>query len=736
MWIVDDSATARLQLERLVGERYALRVFSDGATMLEALANAPSPDLLLLDWEMPGMTGIEVARFVRTQRDEIELPILMVTAREEQSTASEALAAGANDIVRRPFDAAELLARIKNVLQLRQLADTRMSSLRALFAQVPAAVAHLRGPTHVYDLANASYLALVGEQQVVGRTLAEVYPHPKLVAELARAYRSGDAILLEELLIGIDRAELYFTITLQPTRDGAGDVDGVFVHAVEVTARVHAKQRASFDAEHAERARAQLAALFRQAPVAIALLRGPTHIVELANPHVCMLWGRTEAQVLGKPLFTTLPEIIGFGLEPLLAGVLATGVAHVGTEQFVPVARGPGGALEDVYFNFVYEPLGDDAVLVVATDVTTSVLARRETERLAAALREREERLRLALEASEAGAWEVDLATKIVDGDPLVRGLFGLRDDESFTLASAFARMSPEDAARVANSIDRAIAGDRGGAYAEQYRVGETWISARGQVLFDTAGVPARFVGTLLDISARKEAEALLERTADFERYVVAMVSHDLRTPMQAISTGTELLLTAGELSDLATRTLHRIRNNADRATRMIRDVLDFTQVRLGGGFTLHRKPEDLAAIATEMLDELRATAPDREIVLRASGETTGNWDADRLAQVVSNLVGNALKYSAPGSAVDVTVRGDGDGVDLDVHNLGPTIPRERIPALFLPMHRASADARNLQRSVGLGLYIVDHIVAGHGGTIAVASTDDAGTTFHVHLPR
>lgn len=1043
LWVVDDSATARLQLEQLLSQRYDVTVFPDGPSAIEVLGASTPPALIVLDWEMPMMTGPEVCRFIRSSRDEIELPILMVTGNTEIGAAREALAAGANDIMRRPFDAPELLARINNLLHLGTLAAARAASLHALFAQVPAAVAHLREPQHVYDMANAAYRMMFDGAPLIGRTFRQMLSaraDASIVDALDRAYASGEAFSTTDVLVpvtvGVNRAmaELYFDFTYQPTRDARGAVDGIFVHAVDVTESVHAKQRARYDAEQlarsqhwlstlltsigdaviatdreqkivfanpvsaaltgwsaiemqgrllddvfhvvrepsrqavlvrrdgariaiddsvaptrdpdgtvtgailvfrdvreraqveherrqrtrqlelavtvsaalaspepladqlqrcaaalvshldvaaariwtlpagsdvlqlcasagldgprawkldgvvaartayvtdevardlevrdpalqafaafpivtdgqvagvlavfaraalsedelqalsgvtnqvaigierahvsaererlhelnalarrdAELQREQLASLFRQAPVAIAVLRGRDHVVELANPHVCALWGRAESQILGKPLFDALPELRGQGVEALLDGVLTTAIAYAGTELPVRLARGPGGAIEVVYFNFVYEPLRDadgvvDAVLVVATDVTPAVLARREAARLGERVRENEERLRLALEASEAGAWELDLATSIVQGDRIVRDLFKLRPDEDFSLALAFTKIHPDDAPHVEASIARALQGELGGAYHEQYRVlaggQESWILARGQALFDPSGAARRFLGTLLDITVRKQAESLrealleaerksreaAEEQRDFEQYIIGIVSHDLRSPLQAIEMGAELLSEDARLSEPSQRILVRIRNNTDRAGRLIRDVLDFTQARLGGGFALHFGLSNLATIAGEIVDELRVTAPKRDIVLKTQGITSGEWDADRLAQVVSNLTSNALKYGAKSSAITVTVTGVADGVELAVHNLGAVIAPERVPGLFLPMQRSDASGSNPQRSVGLGLYIVDKIVSGHAGTIEVTSSEGDGTTFRVRLPR
>jgi signal transduction histidine kinase len=168
----------------------------------------------------------------------------------------------------------------------------------------------------------------------------------------------------------------------------------------------------------------------------------------------------------------------------------------------------------------------------------------------------------------------------------------------------------------------------------------------------------------------------------------------------------------------------------------MISDLLDFTQARLGGGIRVQRRPADLYALAATAVDEAEAAFPDRDIALTRAGDTQGTWDADRLGQVITNLTTNALKYSPRGTPVSIHVEGRGDHVELAVRNEGPAIPAARLGRLFEPLQRASDEIDRNTRSLGLGLYIVDSILRAHGGTVGVLSTDEAGTTFRVRLPR
>jgi PAS domain S-box-containing protein len=215
---------------------------------------------------------------------------------------------------------------------------------------------------------------------------------------------------------------------------------------------------------------------------------------------------------------------------------------------------------------------------------------------------------------------------------------------------------------------------------------------------------------------------------------VVAIVSHELRTPLNAISLSATTLLKREDVDERTTRTASRIRSAADRASRMIRDLLDFNQARMRG-IPVHLEPLDFHAQVRRVLKEVRLAHPGRHITFHASGEGGGEWDGDRLAQVVTNLVGNALQHSPPRTPVRVCTRGEAAHVLLEVHNEGPPIPPEVMSNLFKPYQRG-AGAGASPGSLGLGLFISRQIVLAHQGRIDVRSTEEQGTTFSVRLPR
>ncbi|MBX5483637.1 MAG: response regulator [Myxococcaceae bacterium] len=237
------------------------------------------------------------------------------------------------------------------------------------------------------------------------------------------------------------------------------------------------------------------------------------------------------------------------------------------------------------------------------------------------------------------------------------------------------------------------------------------------------------------DLLAELKAQAAqLEERADFQQQLVGIVSHDLRNPIGAIQLGASAMLLRSDLSDGQKVYLQQIVRAADRAARMVRDLLDFTRLRLGGGIPLQPRSADLRTIADQVVRETQSAHPDRRVDLRVEGQTDGVWDADRIAQLISNLLGNAVAYSPRESTVTVRVTGGAEEATLSVHNHGEPIAPQLLPHLFEPLRRGEGGGSN--RSIGLGLYIVHNIARAHGGHVEVRSTAEEGTTFTVRLPR
>jgi two-component system, sensor histidine kinase and response regulator len=236
--------------------------------------------------------------------------------------------------------------------------------------------------------------------------------------------------------------------------------------------------------------------------------------------------------------------------------------------------------------------------------------------------------------------------------------------------------------------------------------------------------------------SKQQLARELHEKTETLRmnEMLTAVLSHDLRSPLNAVLTSAVLIQrrsTEKPVQDTAARIL----SSSKRMSRMIEDMLDMARARLAGGIPLKREPADLGALIDRVVGEIQAAYPENKIEVTCHGNLNGDWDGERLAQVASNLLGNALQHGEQSQGVQVTVDGRAaHEVLITVVNAG-TIPPDLLPALFDPFRGTQRQAGRTE-GLGLGLYIVRQIVVAHGGTVDVQSSDDNRTVFVVKVPR
>jgi signal transduction histidine kinase len=250
----------------------------------------------------------------------------------------------------------------------------------------------------------------------------------------------------------------------------------------------------------------------------------------------------------------------------------------------------------------------------------------------------------------------------------------------------------------------------------------------------DHAGKIVGIIGAATDITEHQAMKQRLTDDVHFRERMMGILGHDLRNPLNAITMSIEILLRRAGRSPEDHQHLARVRRAADRMEEMIETLLDFTRLRFGA-FPLSFGPADLGKIAASVVDEMRSGRPDRQIELHVRGEPRGSWDPARISQAVTNVVGNALAYGQPGTAVTVEVVANDREAILTVNNRGDTIPASFLSVIFEPFRRQVGDHDRSPHGLGLGLYIVQQIVHAHGGNIHVESTAENGTTFTMRLP-
>ena len=238
-----------------------------------------------------------------------------------------------------------------------------------------------------------------------------------------------------------------------------------------------------------------------------------------------------------------------------------------------------------------------------------------------------------------------------------------------------------------------------------------------------------------IDEALIEAVKRFTETTEHFRDQSLGILGHDLRNPLAAIVAGATLLTNSEALDDRSVRLATRMLNSANRMNRMIGDLLDLTRTRFGDPIPVVRVPLDLDPLCREVAAELEALRPAGGVRFESEGDLRGEWDGDRVAQLLSNLLRNAVQHGGASDPVTLRARADGDDVTLEVHNSGPPIPPGVLATMFEPMVRHDGGPR-ANGGLGLGLYIASQVALAHGGAIRATSTDADGTRFTVRLPR
>jgi signal transduction histidine kinase len=342
-----------------------------------------------------------------------------------------------------------------------------------------------------------------------------------------------------------------------------------------------------------------------------------------------------------------------------------------------------------------------------------------------------ESSLESVLASAEVGVWQL-----FGDGQRFVvtaatYAVMGVPEDARIDTAEQWlTRVNPADLDRVAGELER-LRVHSGQFTLEAQVLGAgteaRWIEIRGRVVRDETGGFAGACGTVQDVTHRKEPEV-------FRDLLLATLSHDLRDPLTAIQIGTSLLLRREKLEQRGTVTAKRVMASAKRISAMVDQVLDFTRLRVRGSLPCNRRLSNLGLIAASVVDEMDLAHPGRQIELEHEGNLDGQWDADRLTRLVSNLVANGLVHGDPASPVTIRAFDRGSDVLIVVHNSGAPIPPADLDAIFDPFRRPARPRTSA--GLGLGLFIAHEVARSHGAKIWATSSREEGTQFSTLLPR
>jgi len=480
-----------------------------------------------------------------------------------------------------------------------------------------------------------------------------------------------------------------------------------------------------------QESREHVRTIIEQAPVGIAVLEGPEHIIEIANPAILKTWGREGAEVIGQPHHTARPELQGQPVNIWLDNVYSTGKPKI-NKEFLVRLRHEGG-LREAIVNSIYQPIISSGeiigVLVILEEITQQVLDRRSSEK-------DQQMLALAIDAGELATFYYEPHTNLFSGNTLLKSWFGLSIDENLDLSLALSSIHDEDRERVTAAISEVLREGSNGEYNIEYRINnpqqrsDRLVHAQGRVFYAPDGKAASLNGTLRDITEQKKDE---QRKDDF----MGMVSHELKTPLTSLNAYLQVLQRQAALNENVTqqnvlvKSVKQVRN----MNSMINGFLNISRLD-SGRMLIEKTATDLKILLSELEEEMQSTIHTHIIVFEPTEQLILNADREKIAQVIQNLVGNAVKYSPMGTMITVACHPiESSKVKLSVNDEGIEIAKEDHQKIFERYHRVQNPQIGSIAGFGLGLYLCREIIELHKGTIRLESGEGKGTTFIVELP-
>ncbi|MCF0040177.1 PAS domain-containing sensor histidine kinase [Dyadobacter fanqingshengii] len=654
------------------------------------------------------------------------------------------------------------------------------TKFRNTMRQAPVGITILRGPEFFVEMANDTYLSIVDkrEDEFVNKPLFESLPEARNSIEeiLNRVLKTAIPYNGNEFEIIIKRfgkpEQCYFNFVYQPLIEDSGEISGIIVVATEVTQQVLAKQRL-------ERSENQFRTLVTQSQFAKAILKGPEFVISIANESMLKnLWGRELYEVLGQRLFDVFPELETQNLGKILRDAYQSGKLYRDNEAAIVINGNDG--LKEHYVDFQYAPIfeTDDEVsgiMISLNDVTDKVTFRKQ-------ILEAAERLSLATDGTQLATWDLDLNTKHIIYSGRLAAIFGFEETKVLTHQQMRDFLHPDDRkAVVEKAFEMAL---QTGNYYYEARIIHPdnsihWIRTQGKILYDDHHRPHRMLGTMMDITDRKEDELALKISEDKYRTLADelesqvqlrtkeltvanselvktnmelaqfayVASHDLQEPLRKIQTfATRILETENDnLTERGKDYFRRMQASSTRMQQLIVDLLAFSRAN---AVEKHFEKIDLNVVLQNVTEQLGDMILQTDARIVSDDLPVWNIIEYQFEQLFTNLIANAIKFTKPGTSPVITIRSgvipgelipqqdaeayltyqylsfSDNGIGFD-----PQF-KDRIFQVFQRLHNRSA-----YEGTGIGLAICKKIVENHKGLIDAIGKPGIGSTFIVYLP-
>ncbi len=632
-----------------------------------------------------------------------------------------------------------------NIVSSKKIANSE-ARFRNVVESAPFPIGVYTGSEFRIQLANQVMLDTWGKgNDVIGKLYTEILPelqNQEVFEQLRGVLETGTPFHAKNKRIEISmQGELkpfYFNYSFTPLYDSMGNIYGVMNTAADVTDMNVANRKV-------KQSESNLRNTILQSPVAMCILKGKKHYVEIANERMLELWGKKHHEIVGKDLMDGLYEIEGQGFDLLLDHVYSTGETYKAYDVPVNLPREMG--METVYVDFVYEAFRDDdgkiaGVIVVATDVTEQVVARQKIEQA-------EEKARLAIEAADLGTYEINLITDAMKTSDRFNEIWGV--DHSIPRSQFAGLIHPDDRSiRVKAHREAILTGN----LEYEARIihpdkSEHWVKVNGKVLYDENGVAQTLLGTAQDITEQKHfAEELTkqvrERTAELHRsnddllHFAHVASHDLKEPVRKIKVFSNMISEEfGErLPERANNYLNKVQNATDRMFSMIDGVLSYSTLNSG---EQPIEKIDLDELVIHIESDLEVLIHKKEAVIKKNDLPEIQGASVLIYQLFYNLVNNALKFSKPDRKPVISFhysqikKNHVDYAEIKIADNGIGLEQQYAEQIFNAFARLNA--KDQYEGTGLGLALCKKIVERHHGSISATGIKGEGAVFTILLP-
>ena len=761
--LVDDNADMRDYVKRLLDPRYDVKVVADGLAALAAVREH-LPDLVISDVMIPRLDGFELLRELRTNPQTRTIPIILLSALAGEESRIAGLEAGADDYLIKPFSANELLARVN--ANLSQAKMRREATLREQLARADAEAAQQR-VNHIlesitdgfasldrqwrYTYVNQEAARLVRKtpEELIGKKVWDVFPE----AVGSRFYHEYHRALAEQVSIEFEEfyppLNTWFQFRIYPS------FEGISVYYQDITERKQAEERL-WDTNQT------LNSVVQACPLGITVFSLDDGRVKLWNPAAEKIFGWSEQDALGH----FLPTVSEDKQNEFLANldIIRQGKELAGVE--LRRQKKDGSPIDiAVWANAIQDAKGELNCISIVADIS-------ERKRLEEELRSALMKLTSHVENSPLAVVEWDRDFRVTRWSQQAEKLFGWEASEvmgkgphdwHFVYAEDLEATKGIIERLVNGTEQRNISGNRN--YTKNGKVVHCeWYNS---ALFDESGKMMSALSLVLDVTERKQIEAERAReAAERQRLLkleqkaraqaeaanrikdefLAVLSHELRSPLNPILGWTNLLRTRRYDEKTTIGALEIIERNAKLLTQLIEDLLDVSRI-LRGKLSLNISRVNLKSTIEAAIETVRLAAQAKSIQITTVFEPNVepvSGDGNRLQQVVWNLLSNAIKFTPQGGRVDVRLamiehqQSDSQSTyaQIEVRDTGKGINPDFLPYVFDYFRQADSTTTRTFGGLGLGLAIVRHMVELHGGTVHAESPgDEQGATFTVRLP-